>query len=98
MDEYINKHEAYTMMKDLEATYIYPPVKEAYGTAARRIDQMPTADVQLVKFARWIDLDNRILCSGCGAGYDDSNEVKRNTYIFCPNCGARMIRDGGTNG
>ena len=27
MDEYISKHEAYTMMKDLEAAYIYPPVK-----------------------------------------------------------------------
>lgn len=53
MDEYINKHEAYTMMKDLEAAYIYPPVKEAYGTAARRIDQMPTADVQPID--RWID-------------------------------------------
>jgi hypothetical protein len=46
MDEYISKHEAYTMMKDLEAAYIYPPVKEAYATAARRIDQMKVADVQ----------------------------------------------------
>lgn len=46
--EYISKHEAYTMMKDLEAAYIYPPVKEAYGTAARRIDQMPATDVQPV--------------------------------------------------
>lgn len=62
------------------------------------IDDMPTVDAQPVKFARWIDLDNRILCSGCGAGYDDSDEVKRNTYIFCPNCGARMIKDGDTNG
>ena len=49
-----------------------------------------TADVQPVMFARWIDLDNRILCSGCGAGYDDANEVKCRTYIFCPNCGAKM--------
>lgn len=53
--EYISKHEAYTMMKDLEAAYIYPPVKEAYGTAARRIDQMPAADVQPVD--RWTSIE-----------------------------------------
>lgn len=54
---------------------------------------IPAADVQPVRFARWINLDNRILCSGCGAGYDDYDEVKQNTYIFCPNCGARIVRD-----
>lgn len=64
--------------------------------AERAISELPAADVQPARFARWIDLDNRILCSGCGAGYDDSDEVKQNTYIFCPNCGARM--DGDTNG
>lgn len=58
MDEYISKHEAYTMMKDLEAAYIYPPVEEAYGTAARRIDQMPSADVQPVD--RWINVKNNL--------------------------------------
>ena len=55
-----------------------------------RIRELPSADVQPARFARWIDLDNRILCSGCGAGYDDANEVKCRTYIFCPNCGAKM--------
>lgn len=58
MAEYISKHEAYTMMKDLEAAYIYPPVKEAYGTAARRIDQMKAADVQPVK--QWISVDDKL--------------------------------------
>lgn len=57
MDEYISKHKAYTMMKDLEAAYIYPPVKEAYGTAARHIDQMPAADVQPV--SQWISVEDR---------------------------------------
>lgn len=59
-------------------------------TALSYIKKIPTANVQPVMFARWIDLDNRILCSGCGAGYDDANEVKCRTYIFCPNCGAKM--------
>ena len=55
MAEYIDKHEAYTLLKDLEAAYIYPPVKEAYAKAARRIDQMKVADVQPVKHGWWIE-------------------------------------------
>jgi hypothetical protein len=58
MTEYISKHEAYTMMKDLEAAYIYPPVKEAYATAARRIDQIRPADVQPVN--QWISVKDRL--------------------------------------
>lgn len=58
MDEYISKHEAYMTMKDLEAAYIYPPVKEAYGTAARHIDQIKIADVQPIN--RWISVKDRL--------------------------------------
>ena len=55
MAEYIDKHEAYLLLKDLEAAYIYPPVKEAYATAARRIDQKKAADVQPIN--RWISIE-----------------------------------------
>lgn len=99
MTEYISKHEAYTMMKDLEAAYIYPPVKEAYGTAARRIDQMPATDVQPV-----------VRCKDCKhrkeRHYEESGEKPYIKYEckftkysmsddgFC-SFGARM--DGGEN-
>jgi hypothetical protein len=68
-------------------------INKGLRIAIRDIKDIKAANVQPARFARWIDLDNRILCSGCGAGYDDSNEVKQNTYIFCPNCGARMNSD-----
>lgn len=89
--EYISKHEAYTMMKDLEAAYIYPPVKEAYGTAARRIDQMPAADVQSVKHGEWQLMNHEYgikyyNCLAC-------NKTAIRKYNFCPNCGARMDGD-----
>lgn len=58
MDEYISKHDAYTLLKDLEAAYIYPPVKEAYATAARRIDQMKAADVLPIN--QWISVKDRL--------------------------------------
>ena len=57
MNDYKSKHDAYTTLKDLEAAYIYPPVKEAYATAARRIDEIKAADVQPV-----ISGDNCIVC------------------------------------
>jgi hypothetical protein len=57
MADSISKHDAYTTLKDLEAAYIYPPVKEAHATAARRIDQIKPADVQPV-----ISGDNCIVC------------------------------------
>lgn len=89
MAEYISKHEAYTLMKDLEAAYIYPPVKEAYGTAARRIDQMPSADVQPVVHAKWeISSDGYYsYCSRC-FGRPNGELTK-----YCPDCGARMLED-----
>ncbi len=99
--EYIIKHEAYTMMKDLEAAYIYPPVKEAYGTAARRIDQMPATDVQPV-----------VRCKDCKhrkeRHYEESGEKPYIKYEckftkysmsddgFC-SFGVRMIKEGVTN-
>ena len=81
MAEYIDKHKAYLMLKDLEAAYIYPPVKEAYATAARRIDQMPAADVLPVnmfmsdrcivcyrdvrKDTAYYDINGATVCEGC---------------------------------
>ena len=56
MDEYIDKHEAYVMLKELEATYLQYAAKEAYAKAALRIDQMPKADVQSVKQGYWKDI------------------------------------------
>jgi hypothetical protein len=58
MADSISKHDAYTTLKDLEAAYIYPPVKEAHATAARRIDQIKPADVQPVN--QWISVDDKL--------------------------------------
>lgn len=101
MTEYIDKHEAYLLLKDLEAAYIYPPVKEAYGTAARRIDQIKPADVQPVKRGKWeeedtMPYDNFVVCSECGMNLSPQNYTKeewQESFKYCPCCGARM--DGG---
>ena len=99
MDEYISREAAVRYLKSYsEKEYNSGSLcgmvtSSVLNIAARSMLELPSADVQPARFARWIGLDNRILCSGCGAGYDDSDEIKQNTYIFCPNCGARMDGD-----
>ena len=95
MDEYISREAIIEELEEEIDVIDEPDSRDALinmglKIALRDVKRLPAADVQLVTFARWIDLGNRILCSGCGAGYDDSDEVKRNTYTFCPNCGAKM--------
>lgn len=105
MADYISKHDAYTTLKDLEAAYIYPPVKEAYATAARRIDQIRPADVQPVRRGYWEEVadyggwgDTHYRCSVCGEEwYLEDGNPKDNNMNFCPRCGARMMKDGDTD-
>lgn len=51
------------------------------------IDAQPTADVVRREKGRWIDMDNHVMCSCCGAAHYG---VDKN---FCPNCGAKMDLD-----
>jgi hypothetical protein len=99
MADSISKHDAYTTLKDLEAAYIYPPVKEAHATAARRIDQIKPADVQPVRRGRWEYCKNNGIfdthkCTLCGEKYEMYMDIEPTTiYKYCPNCGARMDGD-----
>lgn len=104
MADYISKHEAYTKLKDLEAAYIYPPVKEAYATAARRVDEIKAADVQPVKHGYWIKQPEKFQihedvinsnylysCSCCNASDLHSERANNDGEVkFCWRCGARM--------
>ena len=99
MADYISKHDAYTTLKDLEAAYIYPPVKEAYATAARRIDEIKAADVQPVRRGRWIHFndDGFIFCTECKHEAYWDTDYGQQLFDYCPYCGARMIKDGDTD-
>jgi hypothetical protein len=48
------------------------------------LENAPPADVRPMVYARWIDLDDHLMCSGCGASHNEPNKN------FCPNCGANM--------
>ena len=62
------------------------------------IDEIPAADVQPVKRGRWENeyLDDDVWWADCTNCKNDTNSRfgRVSSYAFCPNCGARMIKDG----
>lgn len=96
MAEYIDRYYA---IKELYEYYDYN-----YPTASGDFDEyathevpnilrnIPASDVQPVTYTRWIELDDRTMCSNCGASYDDKYEQVRNHWKCCPNCEAKVIK------
>lgn len=91
LNEYLN-----ALKRDNYDTTFHKAQRKALRSIIQDIQAMDSTEI-VIRYGRWIDLDGRILCSCCGTGYDDKDEVKINTYLFCPNCGARMIKDGEQN-
>lgn len=49
------------------------------------IESIPAADVEPKrKTGKWIDLDDHLLCSSCGASHTEPDKN------YCPNCGAKI--------
>lgn len=78
-------------------TVIGKDISRAIDVLYCEIDNMPAADVQHVIHAYWIELpkalnsnENPGKCSNCGYVLSFMN--------YCPNCGARMVQRGDTNG
>ena len=56
--EFIDKHEAYLLLKQKAETYMLPATKEAYEKAARLIDSLPTIEAEPVN--GWISVKDRL--------------------------------------
>ena len=52
----------------------------------------PTVDAVPVRHGRWVDEPNCMYrCSVCGSHYPSIKGYQ--DYKFCPNCGARMVKE-----
>lgn len=77
-------------------------VNKGLKIAIRDIKDIKTADVQPVKRGRWEYYKNNGIfdthkCTLCGEKYEMYMDIEPTTiYKYCPNCGARMIKDGDT--
>ena len=74
--------------------YFYEHLDDVHIAAAMNaIDEMPAADVSLVRRGRWIEQCEESLysCSACGAEWITiEGTPKENSMDFCPHCGAKM--------
>ena len=108
MDEYISREAVVRYLKGYSEKELNKGgnfgmiTSSVLDKAERAISEMPSADVQPVKHARWI-IDyaegKKIYhahCSECGK--EPTRNIGGDYYIdklsdFCPNCGARMEGD-----
>lgn len=61
-------------------------------TACRQIEQIPTADVQKIRYGEWIEDSDDVICTVC---HEDFNMFDNDTerFKYCPNCGAKMDKE-----
>ena len=88
MDDYIKREDAERMVAGM---------KSADGlSAVKALGVIPSTDVAPVRHAEWLSKAMRIMCSDCGAEFNDEIAYMLNNYEpmnYCPACGAKM--DGG---
>lgn len=82
MAEYINRADIYKLFDGTNG------IKRLH---VADIDQLPTADVAVVKHGRWILREDGYHCSNC-----DIQAIYTGVKLnYCPNCGAKMEVDNG---
>lgn len=58
-----------------------------YKLVEKIVDSMPSVQPEQ-KTRRWIDMDDHVMCSCCGATHYGADKN------YCPNCGAKMESEG----
>lgn len=107
MDKYINANNFKARVRKQQNECSKPENIAAFivfSLFLQAIDEEPAADVQHILHGRWIGINeyckkNGYIPSGMGIYYWCSECGKEEPKIsdYCPNCGARMIKDGEQN-
>lgn len=88
-DKLLEKTEC--LFKDLNSTEDYMGIgyNHGVGDSIAIIKNAPTIEAEPVKRGRWIDMDDHVMCSCCGATHYGADKN------YCPNCGMRMVNKDG---
>lgn len=87
MDDLISRQAA---IDALDSINCFGWVEDSWAKVSGIIEHVPAAQPERKK-GRWIDMDDHVMCSCCGATHYG---VDKN---YCPNCGAKMEK-GETDG
>lgn len=86
MSDYISRYEIFSVWRSM-------PKPASISSLTEAINRTPAADVEPVRHGRWNVVEGRRLdnaiCSNCGRHFQAYYEA----YSFCPNCGAKMMRE-----
>lgn len=100
--QYIDRHEAYMLIKHEAETHELPASKEAYERAARIVAQMHPVNIAIMeqKTGRWIMDTTQFLpeyvCTNCKSRFPlVASEGNYSTLCcknmnYCPYCGTKM--------
>ena len=93
MADYIDREKIFSIWRSM-------PAPASVTSLAAAISQTPAADVAEVRHGRWMTTDaypHHLYCSVCYKTYAKNakwvNELDLPTN-YCPNCGARMGKEG----
>ena len=110
MDEYVLKEDILKYLEKKSSieisnnSVIGKDISRAIDVLYCDIDNMTSADVQPVKYGRWIcEFYNDVFdvyqadCSVCKKESTDKYDKVSESYEYCPHCGAKMIEVGNKN-
>lgn len=96
---YIDKHEAYMLIKHEAETHELPASKEAYKRAVRIVAQMCPDELDIPhcsECGKWIPhkapfpIQSVYSCSKCNSSVPTNIFVVGCDFEFCPYCGTKM--------
>ena len=102
MAEFISKNRIFDLIHAVNSVHGFTSYEDYVGLL-KDVEASTNADVQLVKHGKWEYYKNNGIfdihkCTLCGEKYEMYMDIEPTTiYKYCPNCGARMIKDGEQN-
>ena len=99
MAEYIERESILNAIRKTSNLYVD---QQGLYLSCELIAAMPAADVQSIKHGRWEyyknnGIINTYICTNCQSKVEMAIDVEPSKFKYCPNCGARMIKDGEKN-
>lgn len=96
MAEYIKREDVAQILDN--AQMISDGEYSGYCTEDIDLNSIPAADVATVRRGKWIlvrkQADGGLCkCSECGREFEFNSCNRHTSYLYCPNCGAKMDKE-----